>query len=327
MKDVAALAGVGTMTVSRVLRTPDAVSQRTRQRVEAAIRATGFVANSAAASLRSGSMPMVAVIVPTLRTSIVVDTLDGLQSVLSAANHQMLVGCSNYDLPTEEQLVRDALRWRPAGIVLCGLTHTNETLNMIRTRGIPLAEVWSITDAPRDIVVGISNIDASFEMAQSLVKWGYRRICYAHISRHDNERAQQRFDGYRLALQASGIIVEPDMHRVTENTYQAGARIVTEFRSRYKDLDAVFFGSDVLAVGALMECHRRGWKVPEEIAIAGYDNLDIAAATAPPLTTVSTQLFEVGKRGAELLLDRIYGKLDRPVAIGLQGLILRRGSA
>lgn len=327
MKDVAALAGVGVMTVSRVLRTPEVVSPETRQRVEAAIRATGFVTNSAAASLRSGSAPVVAVIVPTLRTSIAVDTLDGLQSVLSASNHQMLVGCSNYDAQTEERLVRDALRWNPAGIVLSGISHTDETLNMIRNRSVPLAEVWSVTDAPRDVVVGISNIDASFAMTRSLIEWGYRRIAYAHIPRQNNERAQQRFDGYRLAMQAAGFTVEPGMHRVTENTYEAGARLVAEFRARYDDLDAVFFGSDVLAVGAVMECHRRGWKVPQDIAVAGYDNLDIAAATFPPLTTVSTQLFEVGKRAAELLVDRIYGRLEGPVVHALEGLVLRRGSA
>lgn len=327
MQDVARLAGVGTMTVSRALRSPEKVAAGTRKKIQKVIESTGFVADANAGGLKSGKSRLIAAVFPTFGTSASIETIEGIRSVFGPAGYEILMGDTHYEMKEEERIVLGALRWRPAGIILAGLTHSAKTLQAIKNAQVPLAEVWSVTDDPRDIVVGFSHRDASYTMARSLVEWGYKKIAYVHISTVDNERARTRRDGYLMAMQASGIVPEPGMYLEVPLTYKAGAEALVTLRSRFPNLDAIFFGSDQLAVGALLECQRRGIKVPDDIAIAGFDDLDLSSQIIPALTTIKTRLFEVGRRAAELLIGRMEGRINTPIVESWPQEIIRRESA
>lgn len=327
MKDVAKLAGVSTITVSRALRTPDVVSKATLDRIHAAIEATGFISDLHAGSLRSGTNKLIAAVVPTLQSSIAGDTIEGLASILKPQGFQIMIADSHYDLEKEEQIVMEALRWRPAAIVLSGVTHSRMTVQMIERAKIPLAEVWGETDHPRDVVVAVPNRGAAQRMTQSLIGWGYRKIAFMHFPALNNDRVVHRLEGYNRAMRDAGIPVTPEMTIEVPNSYRAGADAVVALKERVPGLDAVFCGSDVLAVGALTECQRRGWRVPQDLAVAGFDDLDISSIIEPQLTTIRTNRFEIGRRAAELVLSRIRGD-TRPTISETMGFeIVRRASA
>jgi len=327
MRDVAKLAGVSTITVSRALRTPDVVSKATLERINAAVEATGFISDLHAGSLRSGASKLIAAVVPTLQSSIAGDTIEGLSSVLQPQGFQIMITPSQYDLDKEEQIVRDALRWRPAAIVLSGVTHSPATVEMIQRSNIPLAEVWGETNNPRDIVVAVPNRSAAHRMTQSLVSWGYRKIGFVHFPKKNNDRVMHRIEGYTRGMQEAGIPVTPEMTIEVANSYAAGAEAVVRLKDRVPDIDAVFCGSDVLAVGALTECLRRGWRVPEGLAVAGFDDLDISSILVPTLTTIRTNRYEAGRRAAELLLSRIEGNTGAAISETMGFEIVRRASA
>lgn len=327
MKDIAKLAGVSTITVSRALRTPDVVSKTTLDRINSAIEATCFIADLHAGSLRSGTNKLIAAVVPTLQSSIAGDTIEGLSSVLRPRGYQIMIADALYDLQKEEEIVRDALRWRPAAIILSGVTHSAATLDMIRRSDIPLAEVWGETDQPRDIVVAVPNRSAAYRMTQSLIGWGYRKIAFIHFPTLNNERMVHRIEGYEKAMREAGLEVTPDMTIEAPNAYRCGAQAVVELKERVPGMDAVFCASDVLAVGALTECQRRGWRVPEDLAVAGFDDLDIGSIMVPPLTTIRTNRFDSGRRAAELILSRIEGDKRGAISETMGFEIVRRGSA
>lgn len=327
MKDIAKLAGVSTITVSRALRTPDVVSKSTLDRINAAVEATGFIADLHAGSLRSGTNKLIATVVPTLQTSIAGDTIEGLSSVLKPRGYQIMIAEAHYDLQKEEGIVRDALRWRPAAIILSGVTHSPATLDMIRRADIPLAEVWGETDQPRDIVVAVPNRSAAYRMTQSLIAWGYRRIGFVHFPVLNNERMLQRIEGFHRAMREAGLEVTPEMTMAASNAYSSGAQAVIQLKERVPGLDAVFCASDVLAVGALTECQRRGWRVPHDLAVAGFDDFDIGSIMVPPLTTIRTNRFDSGRRAAELILGRIEGNKRAAISETMGFEIVRRGSA
>lgn len=326
MKDIAKLAGVSTITVSRALRTPDVVSKATLDRINAAVEATGFISDLHAGSLRSGTNKLIATVVPTLQTAIAGDTIEGLSSVLKPRGYQIMIADAHYDLHKEEEIVRNALRWRPAAIILSGVTHSAATLDMIRRSNIPLAEVWGETDQPRDIVVAIPNRIAAYRMTQSLIEWGYRKIAFVHFPTLNNERMVHRLEGYQRAMREAGLEVTPDMTLEVINAYSSGAQAVATLMERVPGLDAVFCASDVLAVGALTECQRRGWRVPQDLAVAGFDDLDIGSIMVPPLTTIRTNRFDSGRRAAELILSRIEGVQRAAISETMGFEIVRRGS-
>ena len=128
-------------------------------------------------------------------------------------------------------------------------------------------------------------------------------------------------------MRDAGLQVNHDLIVEANNSYQSGAQTLVELKARFPDLDAVFCASDVLAVGALTECQRRGWRVPEDLAIAGFDDLDIGAIMVPPLTTIRTNRFDSGRRAAELILARIERGGNKTISETMGFEIVRRGSA
>jgi hypothetical protein len=201
MAEVAALAGVTKMTVSRVVRQPEKVNPETRQRVTEAMTRLGYVPNRLAGSLTAGSTGLVAAIVPTLRHSLFADTLEGL----SEAGLGLFVSSSTYRTDVEESQIRSILERRPDAIVLTGLTHTSAARNLLRGFGIPVVETWETSDEPVDMVVGYSNREAAHAMTAELIRSGYRRIAFVNGPAENNERARHRAEGYMAAMQEAGL--------------------------------------------------------------------------------------------------------------------------
>lgn len=305
MADVARRAGVGTITVSRALRTPERVSPEVREKVRAAIEATGYVPNLAAGTLKSQRSRMVAAIVPTLRNTIFAETAEGLAEGLRAHGLQLLLASSGYSLESEEAILRNLLGQQPVAVVLTGTRHSPRVRALLAERHLPVVETWDLSTDPIDRVVGFSNFEAARRMTHALAARGYRRIAFAGPPPETERRAAQRLEGYRHAMAELGR--EPDVAWLDELgvTFDSGGRATAALLARPLPPDAVFFVNDVPAFGAAQACQRLGVSVPRQLAIAGFGDFEIARAANPPLTTVRIPGERIGRVAASLIVERL----------------------
>ncbi|OXI92425.1 LacI family transcriptional regulator [Burkholderia sp. AU33803] len=308
MSDVARLAGVSKMTVSRVL-AGHSVAAETRARVCAAIDQLGYVADAAAGALSSGRSEFVAVLVPSLSSSNFSDTVRGLTDALEPEGLQLLLGDTDYDLEREERLVRSMLRHQPRCIALTGAQHTDATRKVLERSAIPVVEMWDLPTRPIDTAVGFSNVRAARAMVRHLAERGYRRIGFLGGASELDRRGLDRLKGYQAEIKALRL-GEPRVVRLGESpiTMSHGGPAMAALLAQWPDTDAVMCVSDMSAFGAIMECHRRGLSVPEDVAVAGFGNFEVAACCHPAITTVSVDAYGIGRRTGEALLAALQAR-------------------
>lgn len=326
MVDVARLAGVSAITVSRVLNHPDKVADSTRERVMAAVESTGYIPNSVAGSLASRRTRVIGALVPTITNSIFADTIDGLSDVLTPAGYQLLLGATGYSLQEESRLVTAMLAQRPAGLLATGLQHETQGRALLCTTDIPIVETWNVDGEPVDMAVGFSNFRACYAMVETLARRGARYIGFVSAPTTANDRAEQRLHGYRHAVRDLGLDTDPKLEREAKFSFHAGAERLLELIAERPDVEAIFFANDILAIGALFECHRRGIRVPEDLGIAGFDDVELAAQVNPGLTTVRIPRYGIGREAARMILQRLDGEDVEPRVRDLGFEIVERQS-
>ncbi|KUZ02489.1 LacI family transcriptional regulator [Burkholderia territorii] len=308
MSDVARLAGVSKMTVSRVL-AGHSVAADTRERVCRAIDQLGYVADAAAGALSSGRSEFVAVLVPSLSSSNFSDTVRGLTDALEPHGLQLLLGDTDYDLAREERLVRSMLRHQPRCIALTGAQHTEATRKLLERSAIPVVEMWDLPTRPIDTAVGFSNVRAARAMVRHLAERGYRRIGFLGGASELDRRGLDRLKGYQAEINALGL-GEPRIVRLGESpiTMSHGEPAMAALLDKWPDTDAVMCVSDMSAFGAIMACHRRGLSVPADIAVAGFGNFEVATCCHPTITTVSVDAYGIGLHTGEALLAALQAR-------------------
>lgn len=304
LKDVADLAGVNMMTVSRVINQSGKVAEATRDKVLAAIKKTGYVPNLMAGSLATNKSRIVGCIVPTIDNSIFAETVRGLTESLAQGGYQLLLGQSNYDSTTEDQLVAAFLGRRVDGLVLTGAAHSAITTKRLKLAKVPVVETWDLPEKPIDMVAGFSNFEAGKAVGKYLLAQGHTRICFAGS---EDERSSARLAGLQAACEKKAG--KPSTIRLAAGASFAGGRkIISDLMQMEIPKNrpsAIFFGNDALAAGALMECLARKIKVPEDLAIMGFADLDIAANLEPTLSTVRVPTRQMGQAAASMLLAKL----------------------
>lgn len=329
MSEVAAAAKVSTMTVSRVLRNPEKVRRETYKRVEAAIRKLGYVPDEAAGAFSSRRSRIVGALVSTLGGSIFASTVDGLSQTLREVGYQLLLATTNYTPEIEADFIAAMLARRPDGLVLTSTQHTKAAHRLLRGAGIPIVELWELPETPIDSAVGFSNRAAGKAITEFLVDTGRQRIGFIGRSAASDTRGQLRRAGYEDALAERGLhaprIVTPA--GLATDDPRAGALGLTELLARWGDTTAVFCSSDSVALGALSEARRRGLRVPEDIAIAGFGDFEMASEHGLALTTVRVPGFAIGEEAARLVLQRGGDETASRRIIDLGFEIIRRMTA
>ena len=327
VREIAKRVGVAPMTVSRVLSNPDVVAPETRAKVLAAIEAAGFVPNRLASSMRRSGR-MIGTVVPPLINSGIADQVQGMSDECQEGGYSMLLVQGEFTLEAEENSIRTLLGWRPAGMILQSFVQSETARQLLKASGAPVVEISEIKGRkPIDMLVGVSNFETAYAMTMHLAAKGYKHIGFVSTPIHGNDRLQQRRAGYHAALAELGVKNRAGMEVEVPITAAGGAQAMTALTDRHKDIDAIFFSSDTLAIGAVQECHRRGWTVPGRIAIAGYGDIELAAQLYPPLTTVKVNRYEMGRRAVRQLLDRLGGTQKMPTITSLGFEIVDRESA
>ena len=325
IRDVSRLSGVSAQTVSRYFNTPEKVSEQTRRKIAAAVEQTGYIPNMVAKGLSSNRTNIVAAIVPTITHSIFADVLSGISRVLEERNHRLLISESGYSLQREEALIRELRAQRPAGIVLIGQARSEAARVLLSGLTIPVVELLEIDAPPFDLGVGFSNFAACRETTRRLIAAGYRSIGFVGAPFEANDRATRRYEGYRAAMDEAGLEAPESWLRTAAFSYRAGAEAFGDLVEHHPTLEVVFT-NDILAVGAVLECQRRGLTIPDDIGICGFDDLELASLTNPPLTTVRIPRYEIGRQAAQLVLASNAGERPGHPTVDVGFEIVSRGS-
>ncbi|RQR35546.1 LacI family DNA-binding transcriptional regulator [Burkholderia sp. Bp9143] len=307
--DVARVAGVAPMTVSRALNRPELVRGDTQKKVLDAVRATGYVPNLLAGGLASNRSRLVAILLPTIANSIFADTVQAIMDGLSTSGYQTLLGLTAYSKAREEALVEALLGRRPDGIVLAGTSHTRATIKRLSKANIPVVEIWDLTDKPIDMMIGFSHEQVGAGVARHLVGKGYKRFGIISV---DDPRGLRRCESLKLELARQGIAPPAFEILPAPATLQAGREGLGRMLAAASP-DVVVCSSDTLAQGVLAEAASRRLDVPGDIAVMGFGDLSTAAHVYPSLSTVRVDGRTIGMKTAEALLAR-FAADSRPDA-------------
>ncbi|MGB8711785.1 MAG: LacI family DNA-binding transcriptional regulator [Onishia taeanensis] len=310
LADVAREAGVSSITVSRVLNSPQAVRPATRATVEAAIDKVGYVRNMLAGSLASANSRFIAVIVPSLANIVFVEVIAGLQTEFERHGYQILLGNTDYDLDRECELVRTFLGWSSSALVLTGLRHSEACQRVLENWERPIAEIMELGEA-RDLNIGLDHAEAGRCMARHLLARGHRRIVYVAAQLERDYRAGLRFAGHRKVLEEKGLST-PLLDLDHLGQFETGAQALEEVLAHHPEATAIHFANDDLATGAILHAQRQGIRVPEEIAIAGFNGLPIGQRITPRLTTIRSPREAIGREAARRVIARLEGAARTP---------------
>ncbi|RQP24948.1 HTH-type transcriptional regulator GntR [Piscinibacter terrae] len=302
LNDVAEAAGVSPITVSRALRGERSVGAELVERVQAAAQALGYVPDPAARALASQRSSHVAVLIPLLSNTLFVDLLEAVHRTLLPAGFQTLIGITHYKPKEEELLLQSYMAHRPAGLLVTGFDRTETARRLIASSGVPCVHVMETSDAPGVHCVGFSQMEAGRAITQHLLSRGRRRIAF--VAAQLDPRVMQRAEGYRRALHEANLYdADLELLNPDSSSLGLGGHLFEEVRRRRPDVDAIFFCNDDLAQGGLLAALRLGVKVPQEVAVAGFNDLTGSDLMLPPLTTVHTPRVEIGECAAQMLLS------------------------
>jgi LacI family gluconate utilization system Gnt-I transcriptional repressor len=307
LREVAERAGVSMITVSRAINTPQQVSERTRERVQEAVSALGYVPNLVAGGLRSARSHVVTALVPTLTGPLFGEMVQALTEALELHGFQVMLGQVGYARSREDELLR-AVGRRPDGIVLTGVMHSPEGRRLLTASGIPIVETWDFTDTPIDMLVGLRHEALGAAVCEHLFAKGRRHL--ALLSGGD-ERAARRARGFTAAAQRLGLRAPTVRLGKSPTTHADGREGLAALLAEAPDMDAVFCSSDMLALGVLTEARVRGIAVPDQLAVMGFGDIDFAQTVSPSLSTVRIDGTRMGQLAAQLIANRAEG---RPVA-------------
>lgn len=308
IRDVARLAGVSPMTVSRALSSPGQVSPSVQQRVRDAVVTSGYVPNLIAGALSSGHSRLVAALVPTISTLNLHPMLEALGRTLEPRGCQLLLGQTGYDNARLDGILETVLGRRPAGIVITGTLESDAWRQRLRASGVPVVETWDLVADPIDMLVGFSHAQMARAVVRFLHAGGRRRLAFFGA---DDVRSRARADAFAAVAHELGL-PPPVLHSApAPATLRSGREALLQLLHEERPaVDGIFCNSDLMAMGVLIEAQAQGIKVPEQLAVVGCGDLSFSGDFEPALTTVHLDGKAIGTRAAELLLDR----LDHPEA-------------
>jgi len=325
LDDVARRAGVSTATVSRCLNAPDRVRPETRARVEAIVAELGYTPHFGGRALASNRTNTVGVIIPTMESAIFALGLQAMQDELTASGVTLLVATSRYDPEREAKQIRALIGRGVDGLILIGEARPESTYNFLRERRVPFVLVWTYRDDCPYPCVGFANRAAARGMAERVLALGHRRVGMIAGITAGNDRASERVEGVREALLGQGLSL--DAPNLVESAYTVGAS--ADAAKRLLALTprptAIICGNDVQAAGAIRGAREMGLRTPRDVSVVGFDDIELAIAVEPEITTVRVPHRRMGKAAAEFLL-RMVGSADPGESIEFDTGIVERAS-
>ncbi|MGI9317616.1 MAG: LacI family DNA-binding transcriptional regulator [bacterium] len=302
LEDVAKEAGVSTATISRCINEPNKVARPTRDRIEEVIQRLGYTPNFGGKVLASKRSNTVGAIIPTMSNSMFAIGLQAFQEVLSQAGIRLLVASAGYDSENELSQIRSLVTHGADALLLIGSTRPKETVEFLSVRKIPYVISWCFNDDTDQIYSGFNNQKAAKNITTKVLDFGHRQIAMIAGQTKGNDRAGNRIAGVNAAIEAYGK--DAALTHIVETQYslEDGGTAFEQIMSASSPPTAIICGNDVLAAGAIVRARRLSIDVPEQVSITGFDDISLASAVFPALTTVRVPQIQMGKTAAELVL-------------------------
>ncbi|WP_239520610.1 LacI family DNA-binding transcriptional regulator [Pseudooceanicola aestuarii] len=305
LRDVSEASGVSEMTVSRVLRNRGDVSVATREKVLNAAKQMGYVPNKIAGALASQRVNLVAVIIPSMSNMVFPEVMTGINRVLETSSLQPVVGITDYLPEKEEKVLYEMLSWRPSGVIIAGLEHSDPCRAMLRAAGIPVVEIMDTDGTPIDAAVGISHRRAGREMGRAILRAGYRKIGFLGTTLGADHRARKRFEGFTEALAKGGVEIAETEFYSKGSALGKGREITQTIMTRRPDLDCLYFSNDMIGAGGLLWMMEQGYDIPGKVGLAGFNDVQLLQGLPRKLATMDSCREEIGSRAAQIILDRL----------------------
>lgn len=313
LRDVSEASGVSEMTVSRVLRNRGDVSETTRERVLEAARNLGYVPNKIAGALASQRVNLVGVIIPSLSNMVFPEVMTGISDVLEDTGLQPVVGVTNYLPEREESVLYEMLSWRPSGVILAGLEHSEASHAMLAQAGVPIVEIMDIDGTPVDSAVGISHRRAGRQMAEAIIAAGYRRIAFLGTQMPNDHRAKKRLEGFEEALAKAGLALVDQEFYSGGSALLKGREMTEAVLRRSPDVDFLYYSNDMIGAGGLLYCLDAGIDVPGKVGLAGFNGVELLAGLPRRLATMDACRLEIGRAAAEIISGKHPGVIGGEV--------------
>lgn len=304
LRDVSEASGVSEMTVSRVLRGLGDVSSATRARVQEAAARLGYVPNRIAGSLASNRVSLVAVIIPSLGNMVFPEVLLGISERLRDTGLQPVVGVTDYLPAREETVLFEMLSWRPSGVIVAGLEHSDASRAMLARAGVPVVEIMDVDGPAIDAVVGISHERAGRLAAEAILGAGYRRIGFLGTKMPLDHRARKRHEGFRAALAEAGIGIADEVFYEGGSALLKGREMTEAILARTPDLDFLYYSNDLIGAGGLLWLLERGVDIPGQVGLAGFNGVELLDGLPRRLATTDACRREIGVRAAAIIAGR-----------------------
>lgn len=302
LRDVSEASGVSEMTVSRVLRNRGDVSETTRERVLEAARRLGYVPNKIAGALASQRVNLVGVVIPSLSNMVFPEVLMGISSVLEDTDLQPVIGATNYLPASEEKVIYEMLSWRPSGMIVAGIEHSDASRAMLAQAGVPVVEIMDIDGTAVDNAVGISHLRAGRQMAEAIIAAGYRKIAFLGSQMPSNDhRARKRLEGFEAALNKAGLQLVDREFYSGGSALLKGREMTEAILKRNPDIDFLYYSNDMIGAGGLLYCLEHGYDVPNQIGLAGFNGVELLDGLPRRLATMDAHRLEIGRYAAQII--------------------------
>jgi LacI family transcriptional regulator len=295
LEDVALSSNVSTATVSRYLNNPEKVAKSTHSKIQRAIQKLGYTPNLGGRMLASNKVRMVGAIIPTMANAIFSNGIQAFQEELSKNDITLLIASSGYDPDQELQQMQSLLASGAGGLLLIGDERPKKTLKFLDQRNLPYVVAWAFKEEAEGNYAGFNNRQAAYDLAKIVIEYGHTKLAMIAGISENNDRAGGRIEGVKEAIaEHSGSVRLVDLIE-TKYRMETGGNAFDALMSRIDKPSVIMCGNDVLAAGVIMRARQRGIRVPEDVSVTGFDDLNIASALTPSLTTVRVPHFAMGK--------------------------------
>ncbi|WP_332630405.1 LacI family DNA-binding transcriptional regulator [Halalkalibacter flavus] len=306
IKDVAKKANVSIATVSRILNNQQGYSLKTKERVIEAIKDLGYQPNAIARGLINKRTQTLGILFPDVSSMFSSDILKGIEEIAHTKGHSVVVCHTDSSKKRMTKYLQVLNEKRVDGIIFTSEVITEDYYKIIEEMDVPV--VLLATQSYRFPLpyVKVDDKHAAYSAVSYLIEKGHRNIGMISGPIEDEIAGRPRVEGYKQALEEHGITFDEKKLVITSGFYyETGTGMLSRLLKQDESITAVFAASDELAVSAMSNAFEMGIHVPNELSIIGYDNLKISQMAIPPLTTLAQPLYEMGKLGAELLLDML----------------------
>lgn len=326
IREVADMAGVSVATVSRALQQPERVSPKTRAKVMSAVTEVGYKPNLMAVKFRSGKTHNLVVLVPTIATVFFARVISGMQEAAAELGYSLLLGNTLGQDEIEASYAKMVQTSQADGLIQLRAFNPFGDENIPKDRLLPMVNACEVLNTSLCPTVTLDNRAAAKAMTEHLISLGHKRIALIK-GPAASPLTQERLAGYRDALQAADIDFDPHLLFPGDFTLHAGQDAAKRILALDNRPTAVFCENDETAIGAVQGFKSAGLRIPNDISVAGFDNIDFAAFCDPPLTTIAQPAEEFGRTAVNLLVDILEGKIKKaPKVIMPFELILRKST-